>query len=726
MPYYSWLLSSLLASQIGGSPSLPAITAPPAANPQRPTAAATSTADEKAGHPNAGQSSTSSIPAASPTGAARPQSSPLRPTTAQLVADALTLPTGNTIGGQPVSLVSVVATAPERQRQTEAIHAYWKLADAIGEYRCCYERQQRVARLRAGNGEAADLRTAQADAAAQVREAEVQVTTAQHDLAEILLLTPGTPLPLPEDRPLVGPYRTQFAQLFAGKQAPQRARMLDQTLPLRGRAVEGHAAALLAAEDTLDAAIELQAGGQESLAGVLSALDSHIRQQRAFLAAVCRYNHDIADYALAVVPPQTTPDIIVGTLIKQNRPAAQPVMPLPTTATLPATYLAPAPTRGAGVPPAISGAGVPPAIPNQPTRRPAARCCRYDAGNGPAGWRGRNLAYRNRTRRCSQFAARQRARGTPTGPAAGIGYPSGPGETGQSGIAARGRRSDRRSHHAPSQKPVLENGLAQTSVQGAYAGLAGLTPAAQTNKLTTILYSERNLSAGVGQPSGLPADKAPVLRLIDCLRMSPAGSRTTVIETYWAACQVEAQYQNLAEQTQWLEALRPTLSAQSPPLPTAMLKLRAARLAVEADRADTEAERTAARFQLSAATGLGTEKTLPQAASLPFVGHWPLPASSSDNYSWSHLRLKAIIPQREAVITARAAVVVAADASRAAAAADFMAGRVSVERVLARIGLQAHETSAFLESVTAYNRAIAQYACQLFPQVRRPRNLSPR
>ena len=227
----------------------------------------------------------------------------------------------------------------------------------------------------------------------KLREAELQVTTAQHDLAEILLLAPGTPLPLPADQPLVGPYRTLFAELFAGKKAPQRARMLDQTLPLRNRAVESHAAALLAAEDALDAAIELQAGGQEPLAGVIAALDAQVRQQRAFLAAVCRYNHDIADYALVVVSPQTTPEILVGTLIKQNRPAGQPVTPLPTTATLPAAYQQPigdagvpagagsgqgtrAAGRGAGSSyqqPSRS-VGVPPAIPNRPTRavRPGA------------------------------------------------------------------------------------------------------------------------------------------------------------------------------------------------------------------------------------------------------------------------------------------------------------------------------------------------------------------
>ena len=83
--------------------------------------------------------------------------------------------------------------------------------------------------------------------------------------------------------------------------------MLDQTLPLRQRAVESHAAAVLAAEESLDAAIELHSTGQRPLARVLQALDAQVQQQQAFLAAVCRYNDDIADYALAVVPPQTAP-----------------------------------------------------------------------------------------------------------------------------------------------------------------------------------------------------------------------------------------------------------------------------------------------------------------------------------------------------------------------------------------------------------------------------------
>ena len=77
--------------------------------------------------------------------------------------------------------------------------------------------------------------------------------------------------------------------------------------------------------------------------------------------------------------------------------------------------------------------------------------------------------------------------------------------------------------------------------------------------------------------------------------------------------------------------------------------------------------------------------------------------------------MEATIPQREQAIIEQAAVVVQADASRTAATADFLAGRSSVERVLAGIEVQARETSAFLRAVTDYNRAIAQYATATLP-----------
>ncbi len=149
--------------------------------------------------------------------------------------------------------------------------------------------------------------------------------------------------------------------------------MLDQTLPLRQRAVESHAAAVLAAEESLDAAIELHSTGQRPLARVLQALDAQVQQQQAFLAAVCRYNDDIADYALAVVPPQTAPEAVVTTLIIQARPASRPATGGPN---VPASYQQPV-AAPAIVVPAIGESPLPDRapvrgdIPTAPAQAPA-------------------------------------------------------------------------------------------------------------------------------------------------------------------------------------------------------------------------------------------------------------------------------------------------------------------------------------------------------------------
>jgi len=675
MSLCSWLLSSVLVSQIGGNPSVPVTVAPGTANPRESAVPAAT----YPGNPADGGGLVRE-PAAVPAGVVQPPATPLRATTTQLVYDALILPPGSSISGQPVSLVSVVATVSERQRQIEAVHAYWRLAEAVGEYHFSHERQQRLARLQAGNDEATDLRTARAVAAAQIREAELQVTTAQHDLAEILLLTPGTPLPLPANQPLVGPYRTLFAELFAGKKAPERARMLDQMLPLRNRAVEGHAAALLASEDALDAAIELQSSGQGRVAAVIAALDTEVRQQQAFLAAVCRYNHDIADYALVVVSPRTTPDLLVGTLIKLNRPAGQPVVPLPTTAV-----------------PVFGSAGISPAILNLPT--PAVR---------PSRIAGQALEAVTAVRAEETTSADLPSVITPPNPLRSneleeprlappqeSAIPLVPDKPAGSAAPPSSTKSTEGPVPHTSRKPIGASSTSQarSGEQGAGSPIAV--------KLTAAWY-------------GAPRSPLPTLRLIDCVRTAPAKSRVNVVDAYWTVRQTAAQYQGLVEQLQWLEALKPTLSTQNPPSPMAMVKFRAARLAVEADRADAEADWTMAKLQLIESASLGSEKTMPQLVTVPFVGRLPLSASSSDR-PWSQRRLEATIPRRELTIIDQATVVFEADASRVTATADFLAGRASVERVLAGIEVQARETSAFLRGVTAYNRAIAHYETAILP-----------
>ena len=154
---------------------------------------------------------------------------------------------------------------------------------------------------------------------AMLREAELAAGLAQHELAAIAQFPADAPLPLPADRPHVGAYRTNYQELFAARPAPDRARLIDRTLPIRRMAIDQRAIAIQAAQDALTAAIDSYQAGQGGLANVISSSSQLIRQQRAFIETVCHYNHDIAEYAMIVAAPGATPQMLVGFMIKTTR-----------------------------------------------------------------------------------------------------------------------------------------------------------------------------------------------------------------------------------------------------------------------------------------------------------------------------------------------------------------------------------------------------------------------
>lgn len=645
MPLYSWLLSAWLIGQTGGGPTAPVIVNPPTTLPAR------------------------TMPGSVQVQPATTQPEKSRATADQLVTEALALPPSESIAGQPMSLATVLASLPDRQRQTEAVHAYWRLVQATGDCHYCTERQQRLARLTAAKDEAGDLRTAQASAMARLREAEIQAVSAQHDLAGLLHLTETAPLPLPADRPLTEPYRTRFTELFAGQKAPDRMRMLDQTLGLRQRAVEAHAAALLAAEESLDAAIELHFGGQGRLSSVLQAMDAEIRQQQAFLASVCRYNHDIADYALSVVPSQTAPELLAATMIKPLQPSKG--------ANVPAGYEQPlaAPSQ-----PAV-------ARPNWPTRAAPPALVVPPSGGAP-------LSVRPK----AELQAPAAAAGAP----ALVAPPDSPPDN-----------DAQEPHLAPPQEsaiPLVPPKPADTRPPANDGKSSGSGTIRST--LKPVVENAVQLAASLYEDQGFPLPSGLPMGLADCLRSTAPGRRGEMIESYWTAGQVAAYCQLLAEEEQWLDGLKPALAAQNPLSPTGILELRSARLAVEARLVEAQADCLAADFQLAIATGMSTEKVLPRPTSVPFSGHFALPPSLRERAkadSWAARRTEAEIPRREQAINDQATTVFEADAARAAATADFFAGRTTAEHVLATIDVQADETTAFLRVITAYNRVIAQY-----------------
>ena len=124
------------------------------------------------------------------------------------------------------------------------------------------------------------------------------------------------------------------------------------------------------------------------------------------------------------------------------------------------------------------------------------------------------------------------------------------------------RPGDAKSTSAPntrsSQKPISVDGPPQASSRQSFPALAGLAPAEQTAGLAAALYAQ---TAREGRPTVPPQS----LRLIDRARAVPGNERARIAEAFWIARQLGAQHQGLIRQVEWLDALAPPLSAESPP-----------------------------------------------------------------------------------------------------------------------------------------------------------------
>ena len=235
----------------------------------------------------------------------------------ELLSQSLTPPAEGALTGRRYSLLEVLGRTPDRNQQIMLTRAYWKLSLATADYYFAIDENQR---LEAVGDEAlaggALLQAAKTSAAARVREAELAAMTAQHELAELIYLPSGEPLPVTADVPHVGPYRTYFETLFSVQSPPGRARLIDRALPVRREAIELRAAAAQSALEATDAAGKALGQGEADVRLVLAAHEALRTERRAFLADVRDYNHDIAEYAMTVAQIGTSEVVLVGMLIK--------------------------------------------------------------------------------------------------------------------------------------------------------------------------------------------------------------------------------------------------------------------------------------------------------------------------------------------------------------------------------------------------------------------------
>ena len=407
-----------------------------------------------------------------------------------------------------------------------------------------------------------------------------------------MALAVGMPPPLPADRPHVGLYHTYFNEMFGTGPGPDRTRLIDRVLPLRLAAIDAHALALQACEDSLAAAREAQAAGPGGLSLLVGCLDQHRRRQEEFMASVCRYNHDIADYALAVAPAGTGGEALAAMLIRPSREAVQPavaaepggVVPASGTEPLPAPTQAPPrpnwPTRAVRPPPqatpdpqvpppATSWAPAAPPSSGEPTLAPPHSLLRHNDQSTP----------------------------TSPPPAEPAPPPTPPPTLTPTPTAQEVR------------KPIadVEPAPAAPAASAVYSALVHASDAGRAKQLALTLCWDRTLPAGTGQPMGLA----------ECLRPVAAADRPAVIGAYWLSRQRAAQYQVLAQQGQWLDELTPLVLEHGPQAAVAMLQLRQQRLAGAAAGIEARAALMEAQFALAKAMGRAADPLWPLPSSLP-------------------------------------------------------------------------------------------------------------
>jgi hypothetical protein len=629
-------------------------------------------------------------PLTAPESSAAPQQAPAAFSPPQLVAEALTLPPESKLSGQPLSLLKALSAALDRRGQIDVAHAYWRLVRAVAMYRFAVDQQDQLQRLQAPTAEAALLRAAQASAAASLEQAEVEVVAAQHELAALMLLPPEAPLPLPADRPHVGPYLTHFQALFSTRIAPARAKLMDRILPIRRGAIEQRALAVQAAQEAVAAAVK----NRDELASVLARMGESLRQQQEFIESACRYNDDIAEYAFSVAGPGTSVQTLVRMLIK---PAADATVQsaahnesAPTTPARPEGR-APVPSGRQGKADQNAAAPAPPSrLP--PVSKGKQEAPAPDSGWAPSGRKGSTAAPTGEEESVAPEGTQ------PAGPPA-------PEDIGPEASAKSARAivpveppTPTTLHKLPGE-PQAESPL-MAAGDPLYPALAAVTPAERAKKLTAALQQDRALPEGIGEP----------ISLQDCLGRQTSGDRYGLIKAYWLARQAASEYQVLAQKAQWLQglAMRETKSS----------RLRSAELTTKAAVEEAQAALIEAQFELAAHIGRVSAPLWPIPSTAPHSGKYLLKFDKQPRQlveSWPLRHTAAMIPGLTKAVQERAAAVVEADGVRAAAAASYQAGGQSVEQLLEGIDRQTDQALAFLQALTDYNLAIADYALTVLP-----------
>ncbi len=241
----------------------------------------------------------------------------------EIIAQALASPKEYGLTGAPLTLVAALSRSQDRQQQLRIAQAYWRLTSAQAEYHWALGERDLAERYLQAHADLHAVASARSAAAANVRDAQLNVAEAQQQLADTAGTVAGE-MPLSVDRPHVGSYTTLFEQLFSGRQAPPRIRLIHRTLPIRRQAIDAHGAAIIATLDAVEATGDEFAASGQGLTTLLTLLDELHRERQQFMSAVREYNDSIAEYLLTIASPGTSDEVLVSRMILTTPASTRP------------------------------------------------------------------------------------------------------------------------------------------------------------------------------------------------------------------------------------------------------------------------------------------------------------------------------------------------------------------------------------------------------------------
>ncbi len=277
--------------------------------------------------------------------------------------------------------------------------------------------------------------------------------------------------------------------------------------------------------------------------------------------------------------------------------------------------------------------------------------------------------------------------------------------------------SQRPIEHTTLMQIVPAEALNQTGTS--YSGLVDKESAVRSKHVAMYLHRSQDPSARQGQP----------IKLSQCLEGPAADQRARVIGAYWLVCQKAAAQRALVDRVDALEALTPATyraldrteasgAGLEPFGDGGGLALHAAQKAAQAAARESQVELLESQYELTLAAGRPLDSSWLLPSTSPHAGHYALRLDSQPGQlaeSWAVRRLAVTIPALAEALHARGDAIVDADSLQGEATQSYAAALQPIGPLLYAINRKTDETLGFLETLTAYNQAIAEYVLTVLP-----------